>query len=200
MGGKNSTTNIKFKQPVITLQETPQNKDGWKVKNGYVIDDSIDPNKEMVYKAIIGYYGDPVFCKIRDAFSGETKTQSIYMCKIASFIGKDYRYLVVTVNPDNNEAGTLVPLSNLRWVSFQTRTLQEAYNHLKPHSYEIDREIYGRIVIVLNKRNLSHTEYVCKDIPVIVTLLHTKPDNLYEYPQSGNLMSALETYRTILTF
>ena len=34
----------------------------------------------------------------------------------------------------------------------------------------------------------------------VYPLLHTKTNNLYEYPSSGELVAALEMYQTIISF
>jgi hypothetical protein len=57
---------------------------------------------------------------------------------------------------------------------------------------------YQRRLRVLSRTN-SVTTYEVDELPVRVSLLHTRNQE-YEYPDEGTLLSALETFRTVIHF
>ena len=89
-------------------------------------------------------------------------------------------------------------LKKLSWVSLQTRTLADKHD-LPSHDYR-PRAIgsLNKKIVRVEKTSKAST-YRCEGLPVAVTLLHTKNDTDSEYQQYGTLISALETYQTIIT-
>ena len=90
-------------------------------------------------------------------------------------------------------------LSKLSWISFQTRTLEDRHG-VDSHSYQPKME--GPLVAQLTRKTTEQnmSTYVCEAFPIEVHLLHKKKDVQTEYQPKGNIISAIETFQTIITF
>lgn len=152
-----------------------------------------DPDLEYIYNLFIEYYGNTYFTKIR-----EEEKYYIYMCKIYGLLNNQYRYLIAVVTA-NNQLKEEELLSDLKWVSFQARTLPENYK-LKMYSYVPKKGSILNSQIVKILCNTVSCSYSCSNLPILnVTLLNTK-DDVLEYQPNGTIISALETFQTIITF
>lgn len=158
------------------------------------IDVPFDIKKKTTYELISGYFGRTTkFFKWKD--NGNV---SIYICKINSNV-RDIRYLIAIVPIDTLSVGTAITLGNLNWISFQTRTMTENYK-IPAQSYNIKLlPIYREDELTLIKRYETRTEYSFKNYPIIIRLLHSQK-GLYEFPNTGTLSSALESYCTEIVF
>jgi hypothetical protein len=155
--------------------------------------DPYEPEKDDVYTNLDNYFNHPVLTKIKNV-----SDLSVYMVKTNCLLTNEYRYIVVFVKQDHTPVDTGKPLKNLSWVSLQTRTLQDNHD-LPAHDYQ------PRAIGPLNKKisrvgkTKDASTYKCESLPLTITLLHTKADFELEYQQQGNIISALETYHTIIT-
>lgn len=168
----------------------------WKIKNGSLIDTTLDCIRDgekdrLIYPLFVHYYDNIIFTKIKDSDS-----HSVYMAKIKTHLAKEERYLVCIVRKDESSIGTQTRLDTLKWDSFQTRTLLGG-PQLQPQYYEVKRGSQLNKQLVMIDMDKFKSVYSCKDLPLKVTLLHTKQSE-YEYPQKGNVISALETFQTII--
>lgn len=163
-------------------------------KYGQLIDTQYDPSKHYIYKDFSDYFSNPVVTKIKNVH-----TYSVYMTRIHSMIGKDYRYLVLFLHHDNDPNGSQKNMAECEWISLQTRTLEDIHN-LKHHSYEVKSTPTLSKKIQVTSRNEQHSTYRCDDYPITVTLLHTRKNNKYQYQPIGTLISAIETFQTIIRF
>ena len=150
--------------------------------------------KSKIYQLLIDYFKNPIFTKIKN-----TNYNSIYMAKIRSLLLTEGRYLVVLAPINNNPLGSKKSLRDLKWESFQTRTLEGKYNILS-HEYESRSDDKYNIPISITKRDKEISTYKCDELNVTVSLLHKKKNNLYEYSERGTILAALETYQTIISF
>jgi len=160
---------------------------------GQVLDPSYNPRTHDVYAAFIEYFRNPPMKKIKDVGG-----YSMYMCRIHVLIGKGFRYLIAMVKQDDHSPGHEQPLSKMDWNVFQTRTLEQ-YHDLPPHGYTAKRHPLLKSIIKMENQDEKKTTYTCEGVPVKVTLLHTRPNNVYQYNPSGTLMNALETYQTVIS-
>ena len=153
-----------------------------------------DPIKEEIYILFDNYFNNPELVKIKD-----TDVYSVYMVKSHSLLSTDYRYIIVMVNKDDNKPGTVKKLADLYWVSLQTRTLPENHN-IHIHSYQ--SSLYKPLLKKIERFELTkeNSIYNCDGFPLRVLLLHRKPNINSEYHPTGNLISAIETYHTVITF
>ena len=161
---------------------------------GQVINPQYDPSKNYIYEAFIEYFGNPVLTKIKNV-----NNYSVYMIKIHSMIGKSYRYLILFVDKDVNEFGTTKNMADIEWVSLQTRTLED-HHDLKSHRYQPRHMPPLNQKITIKTQNENQSTYNAESFPVVITLLHTRKKNTFQYQPSGTIVSALETFQTIINF
>jgi hypothetical protein len=131
--------------------------------------------------------------KIRD-----DQDYSMYCIQLPCFLLNEKRYLVALCPLDAFPTRIRRPLHDLRWVSLQARSLQDEHMASLPtHAYQIKREDAYAVPLKVHHRSSKITTYRNEDYPLEVSLLH-KNSNEYEYPNEGSLVSALETYQTVL--
>ena len=152
-----------------------------------------NPIKEYIYQMFADYYDNMKMTKIKD-----DEKFSIYMARLQCLLLNERRFLIVVVPRDQFPPSYQQELATLRWVSLQIRNLEEEYP-LSPQSYQMKRtpEFQRRLKVL--ERNTEVTTYKVEDLPCHISLLHTR-NNEYEYPNEGSLISALETFRTIIQF
>jgi hypothetical protein len=161
---------------------------------GQEINPSFDPAKDDVYKSFYDYYNNPVLVKIKDV-----EQYSMYMTKIYAMLGNAYRYLILFVKKDENNVNTKKSMKECEWVSLQTRTLQD-YHNIPPHHYEVRKTDALSQKIYLKTKDEDQSTYQAEIFPLSVTLLHTRKNTTFQYNQTGTLVSALETFQTIINF
>lgn len=152
-----------------------------------------NPIKEYIYRIFTEYYDNMKMTKMKD-----DDNFSIYMARLQCLLLNERRFLIVIVARDQFPPSYQTDLSSLRWLSLQIRNLEDEYS-LPPQSYQMKRtpEFQRRLKVL--KRSPEVTTYQVDDLPCHVSLLHTR-NNEYEYPNEGSLISALETFRTIVQF
>lgn len=153
--------------------------------------EAYEPDKDIMYKAFDTYFNSPVLTKIKNI-----NGNSMYMTKIVCLLGNESRYIICFVIQDDLPVGTIEKLSNMRWLSLQTRSLSDIYN-IPSHRYQPKAD--GPLNVVINRINVTSeaSTYKCDSFPISVTLLHKKGES--DYQPKGNVISALETYATIIT-
>lgn len=152
-----------------------------------------DPVKEYIYQLFTDYYDNMTMHKIK-----EDNDFSVYMARLQCLLLNEQRYLIAIVARDRFPPMYKQPLQNLRWMSLQIRNLEDGYD-LQPQSYNMKRTPDFQRRIRVNKRDQDVTTYEIQDLPIKISLLHTRGQK-YEYPDEGSLISALETFRTIVHF
>lgn len=159
----------------------------------YTFLDNTNFDSKNLYEIVNNYFENPVLQKTQNK-----ATSSIYMCKIKTLLASpEQRYLIAITPLDKNQLGIRIPLENINWKSFQTRTLSNVEVDLPTHKYSPKNNNDYTIQVSLINRYEDHTDYIINNHNSTVTLLH-KNKNLYEYPPNGNLASCLETYKTII--
>ena len=158
--------------------------------------DVYEPDKDTLYSYFDNYFNHPKMEKIKNV--GDL---SMYMTKNYCLLSNECRYIVVFIIQDYHPVKTQRSLADLSWVSLQTRTLTDNHD-LSPHDYQ--PKARGPLQKPLIRTNVTDacSTYRCEGQPIMVTLLHTKSDNsdsALEYQERGNIISALETYQTIIT-
>jgi hypothetical protein len=152
-----------------------------------------NPITERIYTMITEYFDNPLMIKTKDI-----DKNSMYICKITCFLSTELRYIICFVEKDMSPIGNQVYLSNLKWVSLQTRSMTENYS-VKEHSYNPKKEGHCTSQIKRVKMSDEAFTYECSNFPsLIITLIPTKTKKTYN--ESGTIIAALETYSTILTF
>jgi len=153
-----------------------------------------EPMKDDVYNLFTQYFKNPNMTKIKNV-----ENFSTYMAKTYCLLSRECKYIIAIVRADNYPIGFTEHLSNLRWLNIQTRTLFDKHN-LDSHSYvaakggEIDCAIQR--IKITDKASI----YKCDGMPLMCYLLHNEKKNEHTYSDKGSLVSAIETYETIISF
>lgn len=161
---------------------------------GQVINPQYDPAKNDIYESFSTYFENPILTKIKNV-----KNYSVYMSKIHAMLGNAYRYLILIIENDHQAIGDTKPMESCEWVSLQTRTLEEQHR-LKPHIYTVVKKPPLNQKINIKTRNETQSTYICESFPLSVTLIHTQKNSTYQYQPVGTIVSALETFQTIVSF
>jgi hypothetical protein len=154
--------------------------------------DTIDLEKENIYKLFYSYFNDPLLTKIKDI-----NGFSMYVTKTHCLLTNFYRYIIVFVKQNGEYNNTKKLLSTLDWDSLQTRTLTDKYD-LPIHTYQPRQDNNLSSIITEIKTDKISSTYICEKFPLLITLLHK--DSVNRYKNRGNIVSAIETYNTIITF
>jgi hypothetical protein len=160
---------------------------------GSLIDEFASVN-DNIYTMFTNYFNNPIMTKIKN----EDK-YSMYYTKSYCLLSKECRYIIVITDMDDYPLGTENQMKNLKWISLQTRTLFEQYD-IKSHGYTPIAQGPLLAHIYKEKKDEYATTYICKDLPLVVTLLHTERKNADSYQAKGTIIAALETWETIITF
>ncbi len=149
--------------------------------------------KNTIYDAFTLNFNNPSFTKMRD-----TDQFSIYMCKIYCLLGTTQRYIILFTDTDVFRIGTSRKMAEIQWISLQTRNLDE--NHDIPlHTYQAKRGSILDAEIIRFFSGFDSSDYSCPTIKNLkVTLLHKKNSDSLSYANKGTILSALETYSTIV--
>ena len=148
-----------------------------------------------IYNSFCNYFENPVMTKLK-----EKDNFSMYFARSKAMLGSAYRYLIVLIHKDNFPLGYEKPLRELSWVSLQTRTIEEKFN-VRTYSYmpEVKEPLNQTIRMI--SQNEQVTVYSCEKMHKLeISLLHTRKNNVFQYPPEGNICAALETYQTVVSF
>ena len=167
---------------------------------GVMIDDDevAKFENDVIYKAFDDYFMSPTLTKIKNIGN-----YSMYMSKLYCLLSKECRYIVIFTNADSNPVHFNEKLANLNWVSFQTRTIDaEEYSNFKFKSHSYDVIGQGELLADIVRTEITEEAsiYDCEKLNLTVTLLHTEKNTKEVYQSSGHVISALETFQTIVTF
>jgi len=153
------------------------------------------PERDYVYELISSYYDDPIMIKIKNV---DRDTFAMYAIQLPCLLMNEKRFLIALTLNDQRPEGTNEKLSDLRWTSFMIRSLNdETLVHLPIHRYSIKRDHRYTIPLQITFRNKEISTYKTEMGVFLISLLHTKNQE-YEYPNEGNLVSALETFQTVI--
>ena len=154
---------------------------------------NIQQEKERIYKAFSDYYGNPYFVKGK-----EVNNYSLYYARKECLLCIDNQFLIVVVNRDYNSIGESERLSNLKWVSFQTRTMEKAPVSLKSHDVKsiLNNDINEKITLV--EKTQDRCVYQPDYSPLKIELMFD--EDYSNYSGTGTIKSSLETYNCVITF
>jgi hypothetical protein len=153
----------------------------------------------------VAYYNNPSLYKIEDT---PDQAFSVYGVRFQCLLHTP-RYLVAVIPVDTHATGTPRPLRDLaHWCSLQTRTVRPtdtsnlgpslAAHAPLPHSA---RRFAALATAPILFRDKDHREsrYDCPALGLRVTLLHPSPHEDPGYRAEGTVLSALESYQTVIT-
>lgn len=162
---------------------------------GELIDPGYIPERDSIYQSFAQYYNNPMLTKVRDV-----SQYSIYKTKIKSMLGVKNKYILVFVLKNNSVIGSQEMMSNLRWECFQTRMLTEYIPNLKEYQYQPRRFAPLMEKIHQIKKDDQQTVYKAETSPLIITLLPNTSSPGSVYQPTGTIVTALETWQTIVSF
>ena len=149
--------------------------------------------KENIYDLFLTYYNNPSMSKLKNI-----NDCSVYICRIKCLLLNEYRYLICVIDKDDLKIGDIKSLLNLKWKSFQTRTLKDPFNeNICIHTYDIKRNYPYNLEIIKVKNDVDYDMYDCIKYRMKISLLKT--DKKKSFNDKGTIVSALETYNTIIT-
>lgn len=153
---------------------------------------------------------DAVRSAIAEVYEGFilTKTQNsgvfgIYKAVIQSLTSGDIKYVAAIVfNDTHSPLGTMLPIEECKWISFQTRTttnprLEFAGFPLKEQQYAIKRSnsiLWDKIKLATENDNKFI--YIPDHLPLTVEVLKLKESDTFS--PEGTVISAMELYQTII--
>jgi len=187
--------------------------------------------KQDLYNSIIDYYGDVLFTKLNSKSTSDGNTYGLYYCQIGCMLCIDNRYLLAIVkesisqelrpndNTNNDEIpiGTQMYLSNLHWISFQTRTIEDfksinQYNiRIKQQNVKNNRNAIVDMEMKLSEELSDRVRYECSEhYPITVDIMKKKSreKNIYNmmdgyekeyFTPICSLQTLLESYQSVVT-
>jgi len=158
---------------------------------GYVIDSDLNEDKREIYKLFSNYFGNPELTKVRD----DTK-HSVYAVKLNVYL-RENRYLILIVNKDEHQIGSMFSFDNIKWEALQTRSTVTEFNCGTFSYIPMNKHPYTSRIFLKDRKD-EMTTYTSKDFPKLsLCMLHTGKSK-FQYPNIGTLVNALESYQTII--
>jgi hypothetical protein len=157
--------------------------------------------KRKFQLALSSHLGKPVMTKLKLIdMPDANKRYSMYYAKLGCLLCVDDRYIVAIVQDDGYPIGTQQYISDLNWISFQTRTLDQKQVPGQIKSQDLKTTLNPVVTdkIQMVERKEDRMVYFSNTHPVQVELLFTKDYDTYA--ENGTIQSALETYNCVLTF
>jgi hypothetical protein len=185
--------------------------------------------KQDIYNSIVDYYGDVLFTKLNSKSTSDGNIYGLYYCQIGCMLCIDNRYLLTIVkeqrenNDDTNNTNDIIPigtqiyLSNLHWISFQTRTIDD-FKSVNPYNMKIKQQNVknNRNTIIDMEMKLSEelndrVRYECSEhYPITVDIMKkkSKEKNIYNmmdgyekeyFTPTCSLQTLLESYQSVVT-
>jgi len=152
-------------------------------------------SSQEIRKSFTDYFENPTLNKIKQA-----NIYSVYMVKIHCLLATTHRYLIVFVNEDFQNIGFKKQLKDLEWVSLQTRNLEENHNTLPSVIYTPEKITPLQQEINIVTRDDNQSTYHSNPFNLVITILHDKKNSKYQYQPKGTIVSALQTFQTIINF
>lgn len=149
-----------------------------------------NPEKQNFYNLLIDYFNNPSLKKIKDL-----DNKSYYGIKFNSLLLNENKYLIVVTNLcSQNEKN----LRDICWSQLQIRSLplKNEFSNLPSIQQNFNRDVKLQIPLHIVKRTEELSSYSIDNFSVELHLIHKKKI-LYEYPNEGTLLSALETAQTL---
>jgi hypothetical protein len=184
--------------------------------------------KQDIYNSLVEYFGDVVMTKLNSKSTSDGSVYGLYYCRVGCMLCVDNRYLLVIVKESNDNngqninqsdipVGTQMYLSNLHWISFQTRSIDE-FETVNPYDIKIKQQNVknNRNAIVDMEMKMSEelndrVRYECSEhYPITVDIMKKKSreKNIYDmmdgyekeyYTPTCSLQTLLESYQCVLT-
>lgn len=157
-------------------------------------------------------FGSLVFTRV-NSINSKVTGYTTYAAKVQSFVGNGSRYVLLVLR-DEHATQKSGYLGQLKWVSFQTRTLSHEFTEYlaPPNSFLKEQSLdyklmdpryaeeQGSMKIKLNVkyRDMKKTDYFCP-LPIELEILHDeKKKGVYQYPDTLDIRQALNTFQCVI--
>ena len=155
-----------------------------------------NPDHQLVYQSFEIYFNNPTFVKTNEP----NESFSLYYARVNCMLA-EFRYLIIVLDQDQAPKGTEVPLHNLRWKSFQLRTLaKEVPAPEMTYKKENNGVFDDEIKLIKRDKTANKVMYQCRFNPLIVELLPSKKGSVMDYPDSSTLETAMDTFQCVIYF
>jgi len=152
-------------------------------------------------KQLCKLYNDPILEKVE-----EIGNASIYKAKVESMlIASSMKYVVVISVQDNTPIFQKKKLSQINWVSFQTRQLPKNYIDKSLHNLPVISSNYSEIPPLLKDKITKidtyddRVEYISSNIPIKIVLLTENRDKGLVMKSDSTIERALSYFNTIIS-
>ncbi len=157
------------------------------------------PSSTTLHQVVTEYFNSTSLVKVDNA-----NGFGLYMARVNSMLSNTFRYIIAMVPHDVSLIGQMVPLHELRWTVFQTRSLPARHPRDGPitvptFAYSPKKHGFFSSELVV-KPEASNSEYSTYASPTFpnMTLTLMSSANIGFLPSHGNLNSALESFSTII--
>lgn len=161
---------------------------------------NIELEKNNIRQQIAEYFGSLYMTKCKHQIDNGYN-YGIYYAKIGCMLCIDNQYVVITVPNDNNRIGTMLPLSDLSWNTFQTRTIKKLPVNIKLTAQTPTKKINDILNsgISIAEKLQDRYVYYCNEYPLYIELLSNGKDEI-SYNDKGKVLTAIETYNCVIHF
>lgn len=211
--GNDSASSLAFQKNAIRGKIASPHVYNW---NAAIPQQPVIPNPQQQYNIQQSFTSDPKQL-LRNAISDVYKNcimikthamggYSIFKCPVEGLTAGIFKYIVAVVPQyDHVPLGGQHHLGSLPWVSFQTRqtdTPALEFGEIRPSAtiYSVPNNTNSPIYEVINMMLEEPTKfiYLGQHLPIKVELLKKKEGDVAA--NKATLMSALEAFRTVITF
>lgn len=208
-----------YQQPQLNYEQTNpyiqsnSTNQSYKLSHDYIM-------KQDIYNSIVEYYGDVILTKLNSKSTSDGTNYGLYYCRVGCMLCIDNRYLLVIVKEDDKQnipIGTQMYLSNLHWISFQTRSIDD-FETVNPYNIKIKQQNVNNNrnrIIDMEMKYIDELQdrvrYECSEYyPITVDIMKkkSKEKNIYDlmdgyekeyYTPVCSLQTLLESYQCVLT-
>lgn len=159
--------------------------------------DSYTPDFSLFYDAVSIFYENPkmVLLKIENGYG-------MYVCKFKCLLEVKRYLFAIVPEIENHKINDIVELKDLNWEALHIKQLDEIIKlGIPDHLYTPKRIIHLDKEIERIELTEENSFYKCdfhKNLKI--KLIHKKDGTINQYQSTGNLLAAMETYMTILSF
>lgn len=158
---------------------------------------NISQERSYIYQSLTSYFGNILAIKGKDV-----DKFSVYYANVSAgcLLCLEDRYLVIITDRDPFPLGNREKLQSLRWISFQTRTIDlPPITGMRSQSYKpiMDQEFLSDKINRVQAKD-DRDVYFSDRYPLQIELLYT--DNVTSYAPKGTIQTALDTFNCTITF
>lgn len=167
------------------------------MSKSYQLIDDTPFDRQILYDFLNAYFDSP---QVQKTKNDENSGTSVYMTRINSLLASpEQRFLVVITDADAHPVGTVIALSDLKWKSLQTRMLSQFDRTIHRHSYLPKNQKKYALRMKLLQRYPNRSEYEIENFPgeCVVALMHSNPNQAFEFPDQVICSGSIELYRTV---